>query len=107
MASIPVIPTVMLDGWSRWLGTAVDPSATTSGPLQGAALIGLIAAGGGLGMLLIVAVAWSRRRRAARRAGRAPGSTSVDPWREAARRLRTDPDDGSPWPPVDPRRQEP
>lgn len=78
------------------------PDVTVS--VRGAALIGLIVAGGAIGVLLIVLVAWSRRRVASRRAGSAsPQREARDPWREAARRVRVDPDDGAPWPPVDPR----
>ena len=104
MTSILANPLAGMLPMATW--ATLDPSSTSPGPLQGAALLGLVVAGGGLGILLIVVVAWSRRRRATRRAGRGGRSTSIDPWRESARRIQTDPEDGSPWPPVDPRRQD-
>lgn len=74
------------------------------GPVRGAALLGLVVAGGAIGLLLIVLVAWSRRRRASRRAAAAsPNRKGADPWRESGRRVRVEPEDDAPWPPIDPR----
>jgi hypothetical protein len=74
-------------------------------PVRGAALLGLVLAGGAVGIVVIVSIAWMRRRRAARRGGTVVRAASppTDAWRESARRVRVDPDDGEPFPPVDPR----
>jgi hypothetical protein len=73
--------------------------------LRGAALLGLVVFGGLLGVTVIVAMAWMRRRRAIRGSLTPPSDARVatDPWRESARRVRVDPEDGESWPPVDPR----
>ena len=72
--------------------------------LRGAALLGIVLALGGLGVSILVFVAWSRRRRASRSArGGGDGGRGPDPWRESGRRMRVDPEDGGHWPPIDPR----
>jgi hypothetical protein len=81
-------------------------AADVPSSLRGAALLGLVLVGGVLGVAVIVALGWMRRRRASRgsRATRSTSTHTADPWRESGRRVKVDPDEGEPWPPVDPRK---
>ena len=88
---------------TTWILPSI-PLAEVTVSFRLAVLLGIVLVVGLLGVLVILALAWVRRRQA-RRATRPadPQGRLKDPWREAARRTEPDPDDGEPWPPVDPR----